>query len=115
MGSCQATTRAEIEVRNPLAMQNDEFSKKVAMEIFRGAPDEPKPVHERRKKKNKPKEEKEEVDDRGVKFDRWFPVLAKTLGTLAATTNYEAVRRSLKYASEDFYNWTTREFLTAAM
>ena len=30
-------------------------------------------------------------------------------------TNFDAVRRSLKYASEDFYNWTTREFLTAGM
>ena len=51
----------------------------------------------------------------GYEFDLWFPVLAKTLNSLPAMTNFEAVRRSLKYASEDFYNWTTREFLTAGM
>ena len=43
-------------------------------------------------------------DTLGFEFDLWFPVLAKALNSLPAMTNFEAVRRSLKYASEDFYN-----------
>ena len=100
MGGCQATMTAEVEVNKPVRATEP-------AEGAREAPAENEPARDKRPRK--PAVEPEEA--RGIDFDLWFPVLTSTLTALAALTNFEAIRRSLKYANEDFYNWTTREFL----
>ena len=99
MGGCQATMTAEVEVNKPVKATEPAKAKE--------APAENEPARDKRPRK--PAVGREEA--RGIDFDLWFPVLTSTLAALAALTNFEAIRRSLKYANEDFYNWTTREFL----